>query len=435
MKKICLVVLGSVVSLLVVCGLILNQQLVFVVECMLSIVKLVDVVVVLVVLVLLGCGYYMVKKGDILYCIVLDVGQNWCDIVVWNNLINLNDIKVDQVLCVVLFDCVGLVQMVIVVVVLGVGLDVKLLGVLGVVVLVVVLMVLGSNKIGLCGDKCVYLESVLVELEKFDVVLVVVFVVVFVVVVKLEVLYVVDKLVVVSQVLVVSDDEGVIWMWLVDGKVVGIFEGGKKGVDIVGKDGQVVLVVVGGKVMYVGSGICGYGNLVIIKYINNLLLVYVYNKIILVKEGQVVIKGQKIVEMGKFDSDSVKLYFEICQQGKFVDFLKYLLLCQCMISNCCDYLLDQDFCEEDMDDFIEEIDELEVIDGDVVEQFQEVVLVEGVDELKKVFVVEFFIDIIQYYFNKIGVKLLLMVVEELYFVIQVKVGEFEVCQKMIEYNL
>jgi len=79
-----------------------------------------------------------------------------------------------------------------------------------------------------------------------------------------------------------------------------------------------------GKVMYAGSGIRGYGNLVIIKHTNNLLSAYAHNKTILVKEGQSVTKGQKIAEMGNSDSDSVKLHFEIRQQGKPVDPSKYL---------------------------------------------------------------------------------------------------------------
>jgi lipoprotein NlpD len=79
-----------------------------------------------------------------------------------------------------------------------------------------------------------------------------------------------------------------------------------------------------GKVMYAGSGIRGYGNLVIVKHTSNLLSAYAHNKAILVKEGQNVNKGQKIAEMGDSDSDSVKLHFEIRQQGKPVDPSKFL---------------------------------------------------------------------------------------------------------------
>ncbi|MGZ5819209.1 MAG: LysM peptidoglycan-binding domain-containing protein, partial [Burkholderiaceae bacterium] len=43
-------------------------------------------------------GLYTVKKGDTLFHIALEFGQNYRDLVAWNNLANANDIKVDQVL-------------------------------------------------------------------------------------------------------------------------------------------------------------------------------------------------------------------------------------------------------------------------------------------------------------------------------------------------
>ncbi len=43
-------------------------------------------------------GLYTVKKGDTLIRIALEYGQNYRDLVTWNNLSNPNDIKVDQVL-------------------------------------------------------------------------------------------------------------------------------------------------------------------------------------------------------------------------------------------------------------------------------------------------------------------------------------------------
>src|SRR5471030_2510164 len=43
-------------------------------------------------------GLYTVKKGDTLIKIALEYGQNYRDLVTWNNLSNPNDIKVDQVL-------------------------------------------------------------------------------------------------------------------------------------------------------------------------------------------------------------------------------------------------------------------------------------------------------------------------------------------------
>ena len=122
-----------------------------------------------------------------------------------------------------------------------------------------------------------------------------------------------------------NDDEKLSWMWPSDGRIIATFDEGKnKGIDIAGRLGQQVMAAGPGKVMYAGSGIRGYGNLVIVKHSNNLLSAYAHNRTILVKEGQNVSKGQAIAEMGDSDADTVKLHFEIRQQGKPVDPSKFL---------------------------------------------------------------------------------------------------------------
>ncbi|NNG22283.1 peptidoglycan DD-metalloendopeptidase family protein [Telluria aromaticivorans] len=122
-----------------------------------------------------------------------------------------------------------------------------------------------------------------------------------------------------------NDDEKLSWMWPSDGRIVATFdEGRNKGIDIAGKAGQQVVAAGPGKVMYAGSGIRGYGNLVIVKHSNSLLSAYAHNRKIVVKEGDNVAKGQVIAEMGDSDADSVKLHFEIRQQGKPVDPSRFL---------------------------------------------------------------------------------------------------------------
>lgn len=54
----------------------------------------------------------------------------------------------------------------------------------------------------------------------------------------------------------------------------------------------------------------------IVKHTSNLLSVYAHNQVILANEGEMVRKSQKIAEMGKSDSSTVKLYFEIRRDGK-----------------------------------------------------------------------------------------------------------------------
>ncbi|HEU4709159.1 MAG TPA: peptidoglycan DD-metalloendopeptidase family protein [Methylophilaceae bacterium] len=116
------------------------------------------------------------------------------------------------------------------------------------------------------------------------------------------------------------------WAWPAQGKVIkGFSESGTaRGIDIAGKMGEPVTAAGPGKVIYSGEDLRGYGKLVIIKHDSTFLSVYAHNSKILVKEGQQVAKGQKIAEMGNTDTDQVKLHFEIRQQGKSVDPMKFL---------------------------------------------------------------------------------------------------------------
>lgn len=114
------------------------------------------------------------------------------------------------------------------------------------------------------------------------------------------------------------------WGWPTQGKVINRFTDSNKGIDIGGKTGQPVLASAKGRVVYSGSGLRGYGKLIIIKHNKTFLTAYAHNSQLLVKEGQVVTKGQKIAEMGNSDADQVKLHFEIRRFGKPVDPQKYL---------------------------------------------------------------------------------------------------------------
>ncbi len=265
-------------------------------------------------------GLYTVKKGDTLIRIALEYGQNYRDLVAWNNLANPNDIKVDQVLRVLPPDAAGN----------------------GVETAAVVMPPSDKTppppapvvkKTGPKGEKRPYTDATLAELQRADN----------------------GKDVATNggaaapaapaapatpavrppaapaaaaaaaSAASSADDEKLSWMWPSEGKVIATFDEGKnKGVDIAGKAGQHVVAAGAGKVMYAGSGIRGYGNLVIVKHSNSLLSAYAHNRSIVVKEGQSVTKGQMIAEMGDSDADSVKLHFEIRQQGKPVDPSKFL---------------------------------------------------------------------------------------------------------------
>jgi lipoprotein NlpD len=123
-----------------------------------------------------------------------------------------------------------------------------------------------------------------------------------------------------------DDDEKIDWGWPAGGKLLSTFNESTnlKGIGIAGKLGQAVTASAPGKVLYSGDGIRGYGKLVIVKHNKVYLSVYAHNSQLLVKEGQAVLKGQKIAEMGASDADQVRLHFEIRRFGKPIDPLKLL---------------------------------------------------------------------------------------------------------------
>ena len=109
---------------------------------------------------------------------------------------------------------------------------------------------------------------------------------------------------------------GVAWLVPTEGKIIQAYTSTTKGVDVAGKEGQAIVAAAAGKVVYSGSGLKGYGNLIILKHQDNYLTAYSHNKVNLVKEGQLVKRGQKIAELGKSDSDKPILHFELRQNGK-----------------------------------------------------------------------------------------------------------------------
>jgi lipoprotein NlpD len=114
------------------------------------------------------------------------------------------------------------------------------------------------------------------------------------------------------------------WIWPTTGKLLSSFSKNSKGVKISGQAGQPILASAAGEVVYSGHGLRGYGNLIIIKHDSTFLSAYAHNSKILVKEGEAVVKGQKIAEMGNTDTDTIQLHFEIRKHGKPVDPMEYL---------------------------------------------------------------------------------------------------------------
>lgn len=252
-------------------------------------------------------GTYTVRRGDTLLRIALDHGQSYRDLVAWNNLADPDDIKVGQVLRV------------------SPAVSERVASNGNGTVTQPVPMPPESRpqaprKTAPRADKKPYSEDNVAEAQRGD---------------KAEAVVNAGAGATpaaapasgsrVGATVTATDDEKLSWMWPSDGRIIATFDEGKnKGIDIAGRAGQQVMAAGAGKVMYAGSGIRGYGNLVIVKHSNSLLSAYAHNRAIVVKEGDNVAKGQVIAEMGDSDADTVKLHFEIRQQGKPVDPSRFL---------------------------------------------------------------------------------------------------------------
>ena len=226
-------------------------------------------------------GYYSVKPGDTMIRIGLENGQNWRDIVRWNNLENSNLIEVGQVLRVT--PPVSDTQ-------------------------VVTRPVLPSSVTPATATPPLAAASRPASAP----------------VAPVPVAVAPPPAPAVASP-ALTGDEDVGWIWPAQGALLGGFDDAKnKGLDIGGRAGDAVIAAADGRVVYSGAGLRGYGNLIILKHNNTFLTAYAHNQTLLVKEDQAVKKGQKIAEMGNSDADRVKLHFEIRRQGKPVDPAKYL---------------------------------------------------------------------------------------------------------------
>lgn len=115
------------------------------------------------------------------------------------------------------------------------------------------------------------------------------------------------------------------WRWPTSGPVTrGYSEGVHKGIDIGGEHGDPVTAVAAGKVVYAGTGIAGFGELLIIKHNEVYLSAYGHNDELLVAEGDIVVAGQAVAKKGNSGTDSVKLHFQIREEGKPIDPLRLL---------------------------------------------------------------------------------------------------------------
>ncbi len=109
------------------------------------------------------------------------------------------------------------------------------------------------------------------------------------------------------------------WEWPTRGKLLRGYGADNKGIDIGGDAGQIIIASRAGKVVYSGSALKGYGELIIIKHDEDFLSAYGYNRRRLVQEGETVVGGQPIAELGTGPEQKALLHFEIRERGKPVD--------------------------------------------------------------------------------------------------------------------
>ena len=225
-------------------------------------------------------GYVSVKPGDTLIRIGLENGQNWKDLVKWNNLDNPNVIEVGQVLRVV-----------------APGTDPNAAGTKPVTSAKVETKALGAATAASGAAPGVPTNGASNSASAAGT----------------------------APAAAREADDDINWMWPANGPVAGAFDDTRsKGLAITGKPGDPVYAAADGRVVYAGSGLRGYGNLVILKHNNTYLTAYAHNQTLLVKEDQAVRRGQKIAEMGATDAERVQLHFEIRKLGKPIDPAKLL---------------------------------------------------------------------------------------------------------------
>ena len=116
------------------------------------------------------------------------------------------------------------------------------------------------------------------------------------------------------------------WAWPISGRIVKSFGADQltKGILIDPSGAKTVTAGASGTVVYSGTGIRGIGNLVIVKHSDLYLSAYAYNETLLVDEGEVVKIGQKIAIVGKDSTGKDRLYFEIREDGRPVDPIRFL---------------------------------------------------------------------------------------------------------------
>jgi murein DD-endopeptidase MepM/ murein hydrolase activator NlpD len=115
-----------------------------------------------------------------------------------------------------------------------------------------------------------------------------------------------------------EETNATLFIWPVEGKVIGKFASGGKndGINIKIPEGTSVKAAADGEVMYSGSELKGFGNLLLIKHAEGWMTAYAHNSELLVTKGDKVKQGDTIAKSGKTgDVKEPQLHFEV-RKGK-----------------------------------------------------------------------------------------------------------------------
>lgn len=97
-----------------------------------------------------------------------------------------------------------------------------------------------------------------------------------------------------------------------------------KGIDFAGPEGTSVISVAAGLVTFAGDR-AGYGNMVEVNHGNGMVTRYGHNEKLLVKQGEMIRKGQEVALMGSTGrSTGPHLHFEVVKNGIQVDPLRFI---------------------------------------------------------------------------------------------------------------
>lgn len=220
-------------------------------------------------------GFYRVKRGDTLYRIALEHGQSYRDVAAWNNITNPAQIEVDQVLRVA-----------------PPGATVASSGVAAMPVAPAAVEVQPLDSTAMSANTVPAATAPIAATP--------------------------------ASTETPAASSGLSLVWPVKGAMLTRFDDKtNKGIDIGGARGTPIVAAADGRVIHVGP-LRGYGNLVIIKHDDTYLTAYGNNDQVVVTEQAAVRQGQKIAEMGNSDSDRVKLHFEVRQNGRPIDPMRFL---------------------------------------------------------------------------------------------------------------